>query len=102
MSPALSHGDYIVTVVQRDYRLGDIVVFTHPHRPGFVLIKRIAASPEPLQPGTLWVLGDNMTASTSDSRLLGPIDRELVIGRALFRYHPVRRIGRIAGSSAPT
>ena len=44
--------------------------------------------------GELLVLGDNRNASL-DSHVLGPLPRKEVIGTALFRYWPLRRVGAI-------
>jgi signal peptidase I len=38
--------------------------------------------------GSLWVMGDNRTGS-SDSRVFGPIRRDSVVGRAIWRVWPV-------------
>lgn len=43
MSPSLREGDYLVTVRQ-DPTHGDAIVFEHPSRPGFYLIKRVVAT----------------------------------------------------------
>ena len=43
-------------------------------------------------PGTYFVMGDNRPDS-QDSRFFGPVDRELIIGRAWLRYFPLDRIG---------
>jgi signal peptidase I len=37
-------------------------------------------------------MGDNRPQS-QDSRFFGPIDRELIVGRAWLRYFPLDRIG---------
>jgi len=42
--------------------------------------------------GSYFVMGDNRTVS-QDSRVFGPITRELIIGRAWLRYFPLNRIG---------
>jgi len=42
--------------------------------------------------GTYFVMGDNRPDS-QDSRVFGPIDRELIVGRAWLRYFPLDRIG---------
>jgi signal peptidase I len=42
-----------------------------------------------VEPGHLFVLGDNRVAST-DSRTLGPIDARTVVGRAVIAFWPPR------------
>ncbi|MDR2586878.1 MAG: signal peptidase I [Coriobacteriales bacterium] len=44
--------------------------------------------------GSIWVMGDNRMDS-SDSRYFGPITRDELIGRALFRIWPLDRFGAI-------
>ncbi len=44
--------------------------------------------------GTYFVMGDNRPES-QDSRFFGPIDRELIVGRAWLRYFPLHRIGLV-------
>jgi signal peptidase I len=41
--------------------------------------------------GEYFVMGDNRPES-QDSRFFGPIDRELIVGRAFLRYFPLNRI----------
>jgi signal peptidase I len=43
---------------------------------------------------SIWVMGDNRTDS-SDSRAFGPIPRDELIGKALFRIWPLDRFGAI-------
>jgi signal peptidase I len=43
-------------------------------------------------PGTLYVMGDNRNNS-QDSRVFGPIDRKVVVGRAFVRIWPFGRTG---------
>jgi signal peptidase I len=45
--------------------------------------------------GTYFVMGDNRPNS-QDSRFFGPVDRELIIGRAWLRYFPLDRMGFVA------
>ncbi len=48
--------------------------------------------------GHYFVMGDNRPES-QDSRFFGPIDRELIVGRAFVRYFPLDRIGAVRGSA---
>lgn len=41
---------------------------------------------------TYFVMGDNRRVS-EDSRVFGPVSRDLILGRALLRYFPLDRIG---------
>jgi signal peptidase I len=45
-----------------------------------------------IAPGTYFVMGDNRPDS-QDSRVFGPVDRELIVGRAWLRYFPLDRVG---------
>ena len=47
-----------------------------------------------------FVMGDNRSAS-QDSRVFGPIDEDLVLGRAWLRYFPLDRVGLIQRPSYP-
>jgi signal peptidase I len=42
-------------------------------------------------PGKLWVMGDNR-CNSSDSRVFGPIDEKLVVGRAFVLAWPIGRL----------
>ena len=48
-----------------------------------------------IAPGTFFVMGDNRPAS-EDSRFFGPIDRQLIVGRAWLRYFPLDRLGFVS------
>ncbi len=95
MEPTLRHGDWVLgTRRPRLVRRGQVVVFAHPLRPGFDIVKRVAAvSGEEvgrvtLGRGEVWALGDNPDAGSVDSRTLGPIRREWIGARLLLRYRP--------------
>lgn len=46
MTPALRPGDYVVTErTDRPLRRGEVVVFLHPSRPDFFLVKRVIGLP---------------------------------------------------------
>lgn len=45
MAPALEAGDYVVAVPMRKPTRGAIVVFEHPRRPDFTLVKRVIGLP---------------------------------------------------------
>lgn len=45
--------------------------------------------------GTYFVMGDNRPDS-QDSRFFGPVDGELIVGRAWLRYFPLDRVGFVS------
>jgi signal peptidase I len=50
--------------------------------------------------GSYFVMGDNRLQS-QDSRVFGPIERELIVGRAWLRYFPLDRIGFVERPGYP-
>lgn len=126
MEPALRPGDYLITSSYLDnLRRGEVVVYEHPNRDGFWLVKRVVglAGDEiriedgrllrdgaavddwytpgdgnwTVPPGAVFVIGDNRGWSSADSRSLGPIPIGQVAGRAVFRYWPLRAFGPLRG-----
>jgi DNA-3-methyladenine glycosylase II len=74
MRPALQPGQEIVATNARRPSVGDLVVFPHPGRDDFWMVKRVAEPPEPIGQDHIWVMSDNVNATRADSRTLGPID----------------------------
>ena len=73
MFPTLAPGTEVVATDSRQAQIGDLVVFEHPRRVGFWLIKRRVEPPVDLGPEQAWVESDNRAESTVDSGSLGPI-----------------------------
>jgi|FLYL01.1.fsa_nt_gi phage repressor protein C with HTH and peptisase S24 domain len=90
MSPALEPGDYLVAVAGLPIRPGDLVVFEHPRRPGFLLVKRAAR----VEDGRVTVLSDRPDLTLADSRTFGPVSQRGMY-RVVFRYWPWRRFGPV-------
>ena len=89
MEPALRDGDWlVVTSLGGRVRVGDIVLARDPREPARLVLKRVAA----LGPETATLLGDQPDFST-DSRTFGPVRRDAILGRAVFRYAPFARMG---------
>lgn len=95
MLPSLEPGDRLVVVRARRLRPGDVVALADPRHPARTIVKRVAA----VGPGTVSVVGDNPTQST-DSRVFGAVDVRSVRGRAVYRYAPPARRGRVVHGEA--
>ena len=86
MLPEVGPGERVV-VNKAAYWLGkpstgDLVVVRDPRDRQRLLIKRLDG---PAGDDRWNVLGANASAST-DSRIFGPVDRELLVGKVLLRY----------------
>ena len=119
MRPAIEPGDWLLIdpTVLRWPRRGSVVLFREPEGQGLA-IKRVAAGPGErvafadgyleLADDEAWLLSDataELTAAAGfgapiDSRRYGPVPLELLVGRAWFRYAPLRRLGRIPKPAA--
>jgi nickel-type superoxide dismutase maturation protease len=93
MQPALQPGDWLL--VLRSVRAarppavrpGQIVIARHPGRPDLLLVKRAARR----DGAGWWLESDNPGAGAVDSLVFGAVAPELIEGRVLRRYWPVRR-----------
>jgi len=95
MAPALLPGDRLLVARGGRPRPGDVVVVADPRQPDRTILKRVAA----IGAEGITVLGDNAGAST-DSRVLGPVPQAAVRGRAVYRYAPEARRGRLGRARA--
>ena len=121
MAPAIEPGDWLLIdpTTVRWPRRGSIVVFHEPDGEA-IAVKRVAARPGDrvafaegyleLADDEAWLLSDASPETTAaqgfgdpiDSRVYGPVPVELLVGRAWFRYAPLRRIGRIRATKGAT
>jgi nickel-type superoxide dismutase maturation protease len=91
MEPALREGDWlIVAPLTRVPAPGEIVLARDPRAPERLVLKRVAS----VKHGRCTLLGDRPDAST-DSRVFGPVALDDVLGRAVFRYGPLARLGPV-------
>jgi nickel-type superoxide dismutase maturation protease len=92
MVPTLLPGDRLLVVPARRVRIGELVAVSDPRQRDRLLVKRVLSVNE--VDATLMVAGDNPEAST-DSCTFGPVGRDAVVGRAVYRYLPAGRAGRL-------
>jgi len=91
MEPALRDGDWLLALpLRRSPRVGEVVLARDPRAPERLLLKRVAAVGD----GRCTLLGDRPEAST-DSRQFGPVPLGDVVARAVFRYAPLGRLGKL-------
>jgi nickel-type superoxide dismutase maturation protease len=81
MEPALREGDMLLVLYGGRVRPADVVVVALPSRP--LAVKRVVRRTR----GGWWVEGDRADLST-DSRQLGAVPFEAVLGRVVLRYWP--------------
>jgi nickel-type superoxide dismutase maturation protease len=97
MAPALEPGDRLLVVRRRGpVRVGDVVLALDPRDASRELVKRVARVDEH---GTE-LRGDHADSST-DARTFGTLPESAVTWRAIARYWPPGRLGRL-DRSAPS
>lgn len=84
MAPTLRHGDQLLVLRRRTARPGRVVVVRLPEAPAGLGVKRLVRV---VDGGALWVEGDNPFGST-DSRSLGPLPADALVGVAIARIWP--------------
>lgn len=95
MAPTLLPGDRLL-VGRLPARPGDVVLAADPRDPERELIKRVAS----VGPRGIELRGDNPAFST-DARVFGAVPLESARWRALLRYGPRARIGRVSPAPPP-
>jgi nickel-type superoxide dismutase maturation protease len=97
MSPSLLPGDRLLVESHsyqgRPPRRGEVVLAPDPREPGRELIKRVAAVDDAAASAEL--RGDAPAGST-DSREFGAVPLSAIRWRAVFRYWPPQRAGRLS------
>jgi len=116
MAPSIEPGDWLIVNprVSAWPAPGAVVVFRDPMS-DVLSIKRVAAGPGErvrfadgyltLAADEAWLTADATEASTRaagfgppiDSTRFGPVSVDRLVGRVVFRYGPLRRLGRIKG-----
>jgi len=75
MKPTLSDGEFVLVDPHRRPRPGQLVVARHPENRELLVIKRVDC-----HDGDRLVLTSDNPSESTDSRIWGPVDSELVIG----------------------
>jgi nickel-type superoxide dismutase maturation protease len=96
MAPTLLPGDRLL-VARLSGRPGDVVLTADPRDPARELIKRLAS----VDAGRVTLRGDNPAAST-DARSFGSVPASAVRWRAVARYWPLDRAGRLPAAPPVT
>ena len=104
--PTLTGADYIKRVIAIEGDIVDIIegyVYVNGEKVDEPYIKEdgitrqmITAMPYTVEEGKLFVMGDNRGASR-DSRTIGTIDEEQIIGIAGYRIWPINKLGNVDG-----
>ena len=94
MVPTLAPGDRLLVLKRggpwRPPRPGDIVTLADPRAPERTIVKRFARA----TPDGADVRGD--AAASTDTRTFGHVPPDDLLGRAVYRYAPPQRAGRLS------
>ncbi len=82
MQPTLQPGDRLIVLRWSRARAGDLVVLRDPAYPERLLVKRVAGR---TADGSYVVEADNANVG-SDTRHLGPLAHDLLVGKVVWRY----------------
>jgi nickel-type superoxide dismutase maturation protease len=93
MEPTFRDGDWLlVRRLRRAARAGELVVAADPRDPGRLLVKRVRS----VSGDRVTIEGDHADpAESTDSRQFGPIPGSAIVGRPVFRYAPLSRVGLV-------
>lgn len=84
MQPQLKAGDLILLRKTQKLKVGQVAIARRPDRPNLLVIKRVKA----VTKNGYWLEGDNQSES-DDSRIFGEVEKNLILGRFIFRYWPL-------------
>ncbi len=84
MQPQLRAGDLIFLLKTQKLKVGQIAIAKRPDRPNLLVIKRVKA----ITKKGYWLEGDNQSES-DDSRIFGEVDKDLILGKYIFKYWPL-------------
>lgn len=84
MLPQLKSGDLIFILKTKKLKVGQIAISKRPDRPNLIVIKRVKT----VTKNGYWLEGDNQIES-DDSRIFGEVDKELILGKYIFKYWPL-------------
>jgi len=91
MQPSLEPGDRLLVLTWSAPKRGDVVVLRDPSARARFAVKRVESL---TAQGEVVVRGDNVNVSR-DSRHFGPLPRDLIVGRVVYRYLPAHRRGSL-------
>ena len=84
MLPRLRPGSLILLLKTQNLKVGQVAIARRPDRPNLLVIKRVKV----VTKNGYWLEGDNQSES-DDSRIFGEVEKELVLGKFLFKYWPL-------------